>query len=130
MKFNFLLFFVILISCQSDNLKEKDYSKQINLVKSHAKNNNYNQDIALMIDYSIHSGLPRFFIVNLQKNKITDKALVCHGKGKDNHANSMAKAINFSNVNNSNCTSLGFALIGERAYSKWGKNYKYWLNGP
>lgn len=49
-----------------------------------------------MIDYSIHSGLSRLFIVNLQKNKITDKALVCHGKGKDNHANSMSKSTNFT----------------------------------
>ena len=82
-----------------------------------------------MIDYSLHSGLPRFFVVNLNTNKILYKGLVCHGSCKDEKTNDSDYCKNVSNTKDTNCTSLGFALIADRAYSKWGKNYKYWLDG-
>lgn len=123
-----LLFFSSwLINCQSNSIKEKNYTNVIKKMKAFADENKYNQKIGFFIDYSLHSGLPRFFVADLIEEKILHKGLVCHGDCKGE--NSYAKATKFSNVNNSHCTSLGFALIGKRAYSKWGKNYKYWLNG-
>ncbi|MCB0472106.1 MAG: murein L,D-transpeptidase catalytic domain family protein [Flavobacteriaceae bacterium] len=59
--------------------KEKDYTKEINHITSFAKQNNYNTDIALMIDYSLHSGFNRFFVVDLKTKTILSKGLVCHG---------------------------------------------------
>jgi len=108
--------------------KAKNYNINIAHIKSYAKKNGKNQDIAFMIDYSLHSGKNRFFVIDLKKNKIIKKALVCHGSCK-NEAENDEKATNFSNVSESLCTSLGMAVIGERAYSQWGKNYKYWLDG-
>ena len=105
-----------------------DYAIEIAHLKKFAKKNNKNQDVAFMIDYSLHSGKNRFFVVDLKKSKIIKKALICHGSCK-NEAKNGSKAVNFSNTSESLCTSLGMAVIGERAYSQWGKNYKYWLDG-
>ncbi len=127
MMYSLLIFFV---SCKKEITPQNskvNYSIQINKVKQFAIKGNYNQKIAFMIDYSLHSGLPRFLIVDLINDKIIDRSLVCHGDAKGKNSSDYATV--FSNVNNSNATSLGFALIGERAYSKWGKHYKYWLNG-
>ncbi|HIP26800.1 MAG TPA: peptidase [Flavobacteriaceae bacterium] len=130
MKLTILSLLFLLFSCEEESIPKKtiiDYSNQIEKIKTFAKQNNYNQKIVFMIDYSLHSGLQRFFVVDLQKNKIIKKALVCHGSCKGENNSDYSKV--FSNTNDSYCTSLGFALITERAYSKWGKNYKYWLEG-
>ncbi len=129
-----LLIFLLTISfssCQKENLPPEktivDYQTQINHIKNFVKKKNYNQNIAFMIDYSLHSGLKRFFVVDLKSNKFINKGLVCHGNCKGENDSDYSKV--FSNINNSYCTSLGMSVVGERAYSKWGKNFKYWLNG-
>lgn len=105
----------------------KDYTIEIEHIQQFSKQHKYNQDIAFMIDYSLHSGLNRFFVVDLKKGIIIKKGLVCHGSCKGQNSN--GKATVFSNTNESYCTTLGMAVVAERAYSKWGKNYKYWLDG-
>ncbi len=105
----------------------KDYTEVIEHIQQFAKQHKYNQDIAFMIDYSLHSGLNRFFVVDLKKGMIIKKGLVCHGSCKGKNTNGTATL--FSNTKNSYCTTLGMAVVGKRAYSKWGKNYKYWLDG-
>jgi len=130
MKLIILSLLALFLNCSSDVQLTKntsDYSKQITAIKTFAKNKNYNQEVAFMIDYSLHSGLPRFFVVNLKNDLFINKGLVCHGDCKGKNTSSYAKQ--FSNTNESHCTSLGFAVVGKRDYSKWGKNYKYWLNG-
>ncbi|MDY7396216.1 murein L,D-transpeptidase catalytic domain family protein [Aureibaculum sp. 2210JD6-5] len=107
--------------------EETDYSKEIKHIKAFAEKGDYNKDIAILIDYSLHSGKNRFFVVDLKKDSITKKALVCHGSGKGK--NTKAIPTEFSNVSESHCSSLGMAVMGERAYSSWGKNYKYWIDG-
>ncbi len=108
--------------------KEKNYTSKIEYLKDFAKKNRKNDSIAFMIDYGLHSGKNRFFVVDLKKSKIIKKALVCHGSCKNESKND-ENATNFSNTSESLCTSLGMAVLGERAYSKWGKNYKYWIDG-
>ncbi|MDD3005795.1 murein L,D-transpeptidase catalytic domain-containing protein [Flavobacterium sp.] len=136
MKLLLFTFITTLLFCNtynSSNNKEakaievKNYQTQINHIKTFAKNNAYNQNVAIMIDYSLHSGRNQFFIVDLKNEVILTHALVCHGncKGK----NSSDLCTNFSNEANSYCTTLGMALIGERDYSTWGSSYKYWLDG-
>lgn len=130
MKLIILPFLFVLLNCASETNQTKnafDYLTQIAKIKTFTKENNYNQKIAFMIDYSLHSGLFRFFVVDLKNNTILNKGLVCHGSCKGENDGNYAKQ--FSNTNNSYCTSLGFALVAERDHSKWGKNYKYWLNG-
>ncbi len=103
------------------------YQKEIKYIKSFSKTNAYNQNLAIMIDYSIHSGKNRFFIVDLKNEKIKKSALVCHGSCKGDNYSDFATT--FSNTKNSYCSTLGMSLIGERAYSTWGSNYKFWLDG-
>ena len=137
-----LIFFSILsISCQNKKFSlvkvieatpekvkpAKTYTEEIKHIQQFAKLNRYNQDIAFMIDYSLHSGYQRFFVVNLKKGEIIKKGLVCHGGAKGKNNSGIPKV--FSNVSESHCTTLGMAVVAERAYSSWGKNYKYWLDG-
>lgn len=126
-----LLLTGLFFSCQRKTtplpIKNKSYEVQISKIKKYAKNKNKNQNIAFMIDYSLHSGKNRFFVVDLKTDKIIKKGLVCHGSCKGDNNSSYSKV--FSNVNESYCSSLGMASIGKRDYSSWGKNYKYWLNG-
>lgn len=112
---------------EADAIEVKNYQTQINHIKSFAKTNGYNQNVAIMVDYSLHSGKNRFFIVDLKNGSLTNKALVCHGSCKGNNSSDLCT--NFSNEANSYCTTLGMALIGERDYSTWGSNYKFWLDG-
>ena len=104
-----------------------DYSDEINHIKAITKKGNYNKNIAFMIDYSIHSGKNRFFIVDLKNDSIIKKELVCHGDGKGKNTSGIPTV--FSNRSETHCSSLGMAVMGERAYSGWGKNYKYWIDG-
>lgn len=130
MKLSLLVLLFFVFSCNLDTAQPKnssDYNTQISKIKEFSILHNYNQNIAFMIDYSLHSGLPRFFVVDIKNNQISDSGLVCHGDCKGSNNATYVK--HFSNTNDSNCTSLGFALIGKRAESKWGKKFKYWLHG-
>lgn len=126
----FFIFFIIACKEKKENSSVsivETYSQEISKIKDYAKAENFNQNIALMIDYAKHSGKYRFFVVDLKNDSILHKALVCHGscKGK----NGVVSAKHFSNKADSYCTSLGMAVVAERAYSSWAKNYKYWLDG-
>lgn len=43
----------------------------------------YNKDIAFFIDMRIPSGKNRFFVYDLNADKIIDKGLVAHGSGSE-----------------------------------------------
>jgi hypothetical protein len=99
--------------------------KQVDSIKAFiAKNSAYNNKIAFFIDMKIKSGENRFFVYHLKENKITDQGLVAHGSGSETGKEGQLK---FSNVPNSNTTSLGTYSIGNNYYGKFGKAYK--LNG-
>lgn len=136
---NFLYIFTILFfSCNNTSLKSnnlliekevKTYEKEIKKLKEFAKTNGYNQKLAFMVDYSIHSGKNRFFIVDLETSTIPKKALVCHGSCKDENRNKKDLATTFSNTSESLCSTLGMSVMAGRAYSTWGSKYKYWIDG-
>lgn len=136
MKLFLFTFLTTLLFCNTNNssnnieskaIEVKNYQTQINHIKNFAKTNSYNQNVAIMIDYSLHSGKNRFFIVDLNQSVILNKGLVCHGSCKGDNSNDFSTT--FSNEPNSYCTTLGMSLIAEREYSTWGSNYKFWLDG-
>ena len=91
-------------------------------IKSYiAKNKEYNDQVAFLIDMKIHSGRNRFFVYDLQSDSITDKGLVAHGSGSDTN---IVGKLKFSNVNNSLCTALGKYSIGNSYNGQFGKAYK------
>jgi len=81
----------------------------------------YNSDVVFFLDMKIESGKNRFFIYDLKHNKILDKGLVGHGSGSETGTYGKLK---FSNVKNSNCSSLGRYAIGGSYSGKFGKAYK------
>lgn len=121
----FLLIAVLLLGSCSHS-KEKQYSEEIKVLQSWAERKNANKRYFFLVDFSIHSGKKRMFLYDVNKGEIIRSYMVSHGKGnaEKNHA-----PITFSNKPGSLCSSLGVAMIRERAYSNWGTHVKYWLDG-
>jgi hypothetical protein len=90
---------------EPNSLETERINFRINDLKSKLiLNSKYNSKIAFFIDMRIPSGKNRFFVYDLQNNKILDQGLVAHGCGSETGVKGELK---FSNVLNSNCTSLG-----------------------
>ncbi|MEO0046660.1 MAG: hypothetical protein RL705_1851 [Bacteroidota bacterium] len=105
-----------------DNTISQRLQKQVDSLKAFiTKKSEYNSEIAFFIDMKIKSGQPRFFIYNLKENKITDQGLVAHGSGSETGLENQLK---FSNIPNSNTTSLGKYAVGHHYVGKFGKAYK------
>ncbi len=81
----------------------------------------YNQKIAFLIDMKVPSGKNRFYVYDLEKNKVIDQGLVAHGSGSETGIKGMLK---FSNLPNSNCTALGRYSIGKTYRGIFGKAYR------
>lgn len=122
---HFIFLFLILISCS------KAESQQLNLqhvpqekileIKNYIKGKEYNQDLAVFINFKIPSGKYRYFIYNLKNNTIVQQAVVSHGSGS---VIPRSDALKFSNVEGSYQSSLGKYAIGESYVGKFGKAYR------
>ncbi|MWB96365.1 hypothetical protein GON26_18535 [Flavobacterium sp. GA093] len=84
----------------------------------------YNKKIAFLVDMRIPSAKNRFFVYDLETNKILDQGLVAHGSGSET---GVKGELRFSNTPNSKCTSLGKYSIGKNYKGMFGKAYR--LNG-
>ena len=84
--------------------------------------NGLNTDICFMVDMSIPSGKKRFFVYNLSKDSVEFTAMVSHGSGswKPNCDDQLV----FSNLPNSNATSVGRYKIGNSYWGTYGLSYK------
>jgi hypothetical protein len=91
---------------------------------------NYDTSFAVLVNYGIHSGKKRLFLVNPSRGIAFDSFLVSHGCGLCAWGldESREKA-GFSNNSGSHCSSLGKYKLGKRAYSDWGINVKYMMHG-
>ena len=85
------------------------------------KSAKYNSDVAFFLDMRIESGKNRFFIYDLKHNKLISKGLVGHGSGSET---GIPGKLQFSNVKNSNSSSLGKYAIGSSYSGRFGKAYK------
>jgi len=109
-------------------VKGKDYLKEIQEIIDFSTGKNYSKDYCILVDFDRSSSLDRFFLVHIPSKTImgTYQSQLAHGAGCGSRN---GKPRGFSNIPESNCSSLGFALIQEKAYSNWGNHYKYWLKG-
>jgi hypothetical protein len=106
----------------SDVSAEEEVLNRAIIIKKFVVNNSkYNNEIAFLIDMKIRSGKNRFFVYDLNNNKIIDQGLVAHGIGSQTQ---IEGELIFSNEPNSLSTSLGKYYIGSSYNGKFGKSYK------
>jgi hypothetical protein len=132
---------VILFGCQEPamtktQLAEQQHSVDSSLVeygkraKSFCCQHSMNTDFCFLIDMSIPSGRPRFFVVNLKDFTRVDSGLVSHGCGPHPWGWDVSKEDpTFSNEPDSHCSSIGKYKIGKRGVSSWGIKVNYVLHG-
>ena len=105
----------------SDNYETFQRLKQkAILAKDFTNEHGYNTTHCFLLDMKLPSGKNRFFVYNLIKDSIEITGLVTHGSGSDNGV----KDLVFSNIKNSNCTSLGKYKIGNSYPGNFGLAYK------
>lgn len=103
---------------------------KINEAVSFVNKKKMNKEMAILINYHLHSGLKRGYIVDLKLKKAIDSFMVSHGCGSNSWGQDFSKTSpQFSNEPESHCSSLGKYKIGERGYSNWGINVKYLMHG-
>lgn len=134
--FSLLIFFGI--SCSNSSINSESdkaipneiYTSNAIKARDYCERNNLNTDFYILIDLKRHSGLKRFYIWNFKQNKITKSYMVSHGCGNHLWKQDFTKNnAQFSNEENSHCSSVGKYIIGERGYSDWGIHVKYLLHG-
>lgn len=76
-----------------------------------------NDRYMVVIDFRLHSSVPRFYLVDLS-DETALAFLTAHGRGSDPDHDGMADR--FSNTNNSKMTSLGRFVTGETYYGRHG----------
>ena len=94
--------------------------------KSIIKKRKLNVQYVFVVNYKEHSGRKRLYVIDILHNKIVKKIMVAHGEKSETQT---GYATDFSNVSGSNKSSIGYAIVSQRAYSKWGTHVKYWLDG-
>lgn len=88
-------------------------------------NRGYSMKIAFLVDMKIKSGKNRFFVYDLENEKIIDQGLVAHGSGSETRIK--GDILQFSNTPNSKCSSLGRYSIEKSYNGVFGKAFR--LNG-
>lgn len=122
---HFIFLFLIVISCSKAESQQLNPSgipqTRILEIKNYIKGKEYNQELAVFINFKIPSGKYRYFIYNLKNNTILQRAVVSHGSGS---VIPKSDALKFSNVEGSYQSSLGKYVIGESYIGKFGKAYR------
>lgn len=83
--------------------------------KSHLTNTAY----VAVVDFKKPSSAKRFFMIDMKSGSVTGY-VTAHGSGSD--PNNDGSADKFSNVKNSNASSLGFYATAEIYSGKWGRS--------
>ena len=89
-------------------------------VRNYAIGKGFSTSYCFFVDMSIHSGRKRFFVYDLEINKVVMSGLVSHGSCNETFLD-QAK---FSNTPGGNCTSQGKYKVGEKYRGQYGRSYK------
>jgi hypothetical protein len=90
------------------------------LAKEYINEKGLDVTYCFLLDMRLPSGKNRFFVYNLEKDSVEIAGLVTHGKGSGKGTD----ALTFSNMPNSNCTSLGKYKLGKSYQGMFGLSYK------
>ena len=105
-----------------------DLAERVKEAYEYAKENGFDLEHAVLIDFGRHSGKNRFFVWNFAENRVEIESLVAHGYGNTGFESSNQEIV-FSNTPNRYTSSLGKYKLGARAPSKWGINIHYKMHG-
>lgn len=119
-----LMIFCSQAECQENRISAALPEAKVLEIKNFVKGKNYNQDIAVFINFKEYSGKYRYFVYDLKNNKILQKAVVSHGSGS---VVQNSQSLKFSNTEGSYQSSLGKYEILNSYNGKFGKAYR--LNG-
>jgi hypothetical protein len=89
-------------------------------LKSYILKNKYNEDYAFIINMRIPCYKKRFFVYNLKKDSLLNLGLVSHGYKTETFKGKLI----FSNIVNSNQSSLGRYKVGVSYTGMWGFSYR------
>ncbi len=134
---------LILLGCTKDFTNENigslevpdssitiDLSEKARIAQHYCSENNLNTEFCILIDMNIHSGKKRFHVWDFNKREIINSYLVSHGCCNNPWAEDYSKTSpQFSNIENSHCSSLGKYKTGERGWSSFGVHVNYRLHG-
>jgi hypothetical protein len=136
------LFIITLIGCSKDTGKENlghlenqessqgSIEERAKIAALYCEENNLNTEFCILIDMSVHSGKKRFNVWDFRTDRIIDSYMVTHGCCEGPWAEDASKtSIQFSNIENSHCSSRGKYKIGQRGWSSFGVHVKYILHG-
>ena len=80
----------------------------------------FNPQFCFLIDMSIASGTPRFFVYDMKKNQVMAAGLVTHGRCNQN----WLAGRKYGNAIGCGCTSLGKYKVGNAYNGRFGLAYK------
>jgi len=96
------------------------FSYRASAVRDYALRKGFSTTYCFLVDMSIHSGRKRFFVYDLETNRVIMSGLVSHGSCNG----IFLEQAKFSNAPGGNCTSEGKYKIGEKYRGQYGKSYK------
>ena len=88
--------------------------------KSFVAKNGFNNSYCFMVDMSIQSGSPRFFVYDLKKDSVLQSGLVSHGRCNEDWLTGRK----YGNEVGCGCSSLGKYKIGIPYKGRFGLAYK------
>ena len=115
---------------ESQESNQASIGERARIAAHYCEENNLNTDFCILIDMSVHSGKKRFNVWDFRTNKIIGSYMVTHGCCESPWGDDASKSSSqFSNIEDSHCSSRGKYNIGERAWSSFGVHIKYILHG-
>jgi hypothetical protein len=96
------------------------FSYRASAARDYALRKGFSTTYCFLVDMSIHSGRKRFFVYDLETNRVIMSGLVSHGSCNG----IFLEQAKFSNAPGGNCTSEGKYKIGEKYRGQYGKSYK------
>jgi hypothetical protein len=107
------------LAFQQNNFRQK-IDSLVPLAKVFIRSNGYNEEFVFIADLSMHSGIERFAIVDLEKDSVIQNGLIAHGAG----GKYFSATARYSNVPGSLCSSPGKYRVGVKYNGRFGKAYK------
>ena len=96
------------------------FANRASTVRNFALARDLSTTYCFFVDMSIHSGRKRFFVYDLETDKVIASGLVSHGSCNG----IFLEQAKFSNTPGGNCTSQGKYKVGEKYRGQYGKSYK------